>query len=57
MRYIAMQKHPAHVIPILPAIERIFPLVSGQAAAQSTGKLHHVVVFRILAFEQTEAGR
>jgi len=31
MRYIAMKKHPEHVIPILPAIERIFPLVSGQA--------------------------
>ena len=26
-----MKKHPEHVIPILPAIERVFPLVSGQA--------------------------
>ena len=31
MRYIAMKKHPEHVIPILPSIERVFPLVSGQA--------------------------
>jgi len=31
LRYIAMKKHPEHVIPILPAIQRVFPLVSGQA--------------------------
>jgi len=31
LRYIAMKKHPEHVIPILPAIQRVFPLVTGQA--------------------------
>jgi hypothetical protein len=32
MRYIDMKKHPEHVITILPAIERIFPLAKGQHA-------------------------
>jgi len=31
MRYIDMKNHPEHVIAILPAIERVFPQVTGQA--------------------------
>ena len=30
MRYIDMKNHPEHVIAILPAIKRIFPLAKGQ---------------------------
>jgi len=37
MRYIDMKGHPEHVIPILPAVQRVFPELGGSAAWVFTG--------------------